>query len=407
MSEKSSVYANALRILSMDGVQKAKSGHPGAPMGMADMAEVLWREVMVHSPQNPDWINRDRFVLSNGHASMLIYSLLHLTGYGISLDDLKSFRQFGSKTAGHPEVEIPGIETTTGPLGQGLANAVGMALGEKLLSADFNTDKHKLIDHYTYVFSGDGCMMEGISHEAASLAGTLKLGKLILFYDDNGISIDGEVKGWFTEDIPARFASYGWQVISDVDGHDRDALLKAVAEAKSDDGRPAIVCCKTTIGFGSPNKGGKEDCHGAPLGDDEIALTRQELGWETEERFMIPEDIKAAWDCTAKGAEAEKEWNTLFEVYKAAEPEKAAELLRRKAGKLPERWDAFSSSLVKKMQEAGDEVASRKASLMCLNEIGPQLPELLGGSADLAPSNLTFWKGAESDAPPYIVHDFT
>ena len=389
--------ANALRILSMDGVQKANSGHPGAPMGMADIAQVLWRRNMRHNPKNPQWANRDRFVLSNGHGSMLVYSLLHLTGYDLPLEELKRFRQLHSKTAGHPEYKLtPGVETTTGPLGQGFTNAVGMATAEKILAAQFNTPEYAVVDHYTYTFMGDGCMMEGISHEAASLAGTWKLGKLIAFYDDNGISIDGEVEQWFTDDTAARFEAYGWHVVRGVDGHDADAIQKALGEAKGVSDKPSLICCRTKIGFGSPNKEGKESCHGAPLGADEVALTRKALDWEYEEPFFIPEELYQAWDCSGDGAAYETQWNELFAAYKAQHPEKAAEFSRRLAGEVPSDWEAKFDAFIAKWQEEGVKVASRKASQMVLDQLGPDLPELLGGSADLAPSNLTMWKGSKA-----------
>ncbi|WP_281646769.1 transketolase [Parendozoicomonas sp. Alg238-R29] len=388
--------ANAIRALSMDAVQKAKSGHPGAPMGMADIAEVLWRDTLKHNPNNPEWADRDRFVLSNGHGSMLLYSLLHLTGYDLNIEDLQNFRQLNSKTAGHPEYGYaPGIETTTGPLGQGVANAVGMAASEKVLAAQFNRPGHDIVDHNTYVFLGDGCMMEGISHEVCSLAGTLGLGKLVAFYDDNGISIDGEVEGWFTDDTVKRFESYGWEVIPAVDGHDPEALIAAIAQAKRNTDKPTLVCCKTVIGFGSPNKSGKEDCHGAPLGDDEIALTREQLGWK-HGPFEIPEDIYKEWDCREKGAAAESEWNTRFEAYKAQHPELAAEFERRVSGELPADFSDRAAEYIRSCQAEGAKVASRKASQNTLNAFGPMLPEFLGGSADLAGSNLTIWNGCKS-----------
>lgn len=387
--------ANAIRALSMDAVQKAKSGHPGAPMGMADIAEVLWNGYLQHNPANPEWENRDRFVLSNGHGSMLIYSLLHLTGYDLSIEDLKNFRQLHSKTPGHPELGYaPGIETTTGPLGQGIANAIGMALAEKTLAAQFNRDGHDIVDHRTYAFTGDGCLMEGISHEVCSLAGTLGLGKLVVFYDDNGISIDGEVEGWFTDDTPKRFESYGWQVIPNVDGHDSDALVAAVEAAKANTSQPTLICCKTVIGFGSPNKEGKEDCHGAPLGDDEIIATRQKLGWE-HGPFEIPDAIYNEWDGRQAGAELEKKWNDDFEAYQSAYPELASELKRRLAGDLPENFAEQASQYIEECQRGEVTVASRKASQNTLNQFGPLLPELLGGSADLAGSNLTIWNGCK------------
>jgi len=387
--------ANAIRALSMDAVQKAKSGHPGAPMGMADIAEVLWNGQLQHNPANPSWSNRDRFVLSNGHGSMLIYSLLHLTGYDLSIDDLKNFRQLHSKTPGHPELGYaPGIETTTGPLGQGLSNAVGMALAEKTLAAQFNRDGHDIVDHYTYAFTGDGCLMEGISHEVSSLAGTLGLGKLVVFYDDNGISIDGEVEGWFSDDTPKRFEAYGWQVIPNVDGHDSEAISAALASAKSNETQPTLICCKTIIGFGSPNKEGKEDCHGAPLGDDEIIATRAKLGWK-HGAFEIPEDIYQSWNAKEKGAKLESEWNTAFGAYQQAFPELAAEYTRRVAGELPADFSQKAQTYIEQCQSEGSSVASRKASQNTLNAFGPLLPELLGGSADLAASNLTLWEGCK------------
>ena len=392
--------ANAIRALSMDAVQKANSGHPGAPMGMADIAEVLWNDHMTHNPANPEWTNRDRFILSNGHGSMLIYSLLHLTGYDLSIDDLKNFRQLHSKTPGHPEYGYtPGVETTTGPLGQGIANAVGMAIAEKSMAAQFNREGHDVIDHNTYVFLGDGCLMEGISHEVSSLAGTLGLGKLIAFYDDNGISIDGEVEGWFTDDTPARFESYGWQVIPAVDGHDSEAIRDAIAQAKSNTDQPTLICCKTVIGFGSPNKEGTEGCHGAPLGAEEIAATREKLGW-AHGSFEVPEDIYAGWDAKEKGSAAEAAWDKTFVEYQAAYPELASELTRRMKGELPADFSAKADAYVQACQEKGETVASRKASQNTLNAFGPLLPELLGGSADLAGSNLTLWKdckGLEKD----------
>ena len=389
--------ANAIRILSMDGVQKANSGHPGAPMGMADIAEVVWRRTMRHNPKNPNWVNRDRFVLSNGHGSMLLYSLLHLTGYDLPLAELKQFRQLHSKTPGHPEYKVtPGVETTTGPLGQGLANAVGMAAAEKVLAAQFNKEGFPIIDHHTYTFLGDGCMMEGISHEVASLAGTWKLGKLIAIYDDNGISIDGEVEGWFTDDTAKRFEAYGWQVIRDVDGQDAASVDAAVKKAQAETERPSLLCCRTTIGFGSPNKAGKEDCHGAPLGEAEVALSRKALGWEDTEPFHIPADIYIAWDCTASGAAYEKAWNELFEKYAKQYPAEAAELKRRLAGDIPAGWEQKFDAMIAQWQKDAPKVASRKASQMVLEQLGPVLPELFGGSADLAPSNLTMWKGSKA-----------
>ena len=387
--------ANAIRALSMDAVQKANSGHPGAPMGMADIAEVLWRDHLKHNPQNPQWADRDRFVLSNGHGSMLIYSLLHLSGYDLSIDDLKNFRQLHSKTPGHPEYGYtPGVETTTGPLGQGIANAVGFALAEKVLGAQFNRPGHQIVDHHTYVFLGDGCMMEGISHEVCSLAGTLGLGKLIAFYDDNGISIDGEVHGWFTDDTPARFEAYGWQVIRNVDGHDAEEIQTALQTARAESERPTLICCKTVIGFGSPNKQGKEECHGAPLGNDEIAATRAQLGWN-HGPFEIPADIYAEWDAKAAGAAREAEWNERFAAYAAAHPQLAAEFKRRMAGELPADFAEKAAAYVADVAAKGETIASRKASQNTLNAFGPLLPEFLGGSADLAGSNLTLWKGCQ------------
>lgn len=383
--------ANAIRALSMDAVQQANSGHPGAPMGMADIAEVLWRDYMQHNPSNPEWANRDRFVLSNGHGSMLIYSLLHLTGYDLDINELKNFRQLHSKTPGHPEYGYaPGIETTTGPLGQGISNAVGMALAEKVLAAQFNQPGHDIIDHYTYTFLGDGCLMEGISHEVCSLAGTLGLGKLIAFYDDNGISIDGEVEGWFTDDTVKRFESYGWHVIGGVDGHDSDAIVNAIEAARATIDKPTLICCKTVIGFGSPNKQGKESCHGAPLGNDEIALARKQLGWEYGP-FEVPQDVYQAWDANSKGQQAEQQWQQQMADYAAAHPEFAAELKRRLAGELPADFSQQAQAYIEKLQANPEKVATRKASQQALNAYGPLLPELLGGSADLAGSNLTLW----------------
>ncbi|WP_439133797.1 transketolase [Pseudomaricurvus sp.] len=388
--------ANAIRALSMDAVQQANSGHPGAPMGMADIAEVLWNDYLKHNPSNPDWADRDRFVLSNGHGSMLIYSLLHLSGYDLPIEELKNFRQLHSKTPGHPEYGYaPGVETTTGPLGQGITNAVGMALAEKILADQFNRDNHKIVDHFTYTFLGDGCLMEGISHEACSLAGTLGLGKLVAFYDDNGISIDGEVEGWFTDDTPKRFESYGWHVIPAVDGHDSNAIKAAIEAARAETDKPTIICCKTVIGFGSPNKQGKEECHGAPLGDEEIALVRKTLNWE-HGPFEIPADIASAWNAQDAGAKAESEWQGRFEAYKAAQPELAAEFERRVIkGDLPADFSEKADAYIRECQEKAEKVASRKASQNTLNAFGPLLPELLGGSADLAGSNLTLWKGCK------------
>lgn len=386
--------ANAIRALSMDAVQKANSGHPGAPMGMADIAEVLWRDYMKHNPLNPQWADRDRFVLSNGHGSMLIYSLLHLTGYDLPIDELKNFRQLHSKTPGHPEYGYtPGVETTTGPLGQGLANAVGFALAEKVMAAQFNRPGHDVVDHYTYAFMGDGCLMEGISHEVCSLAGTLGLNKLIGFYDDNGISIDGEVHGWFTDDTPKRFESYGWLVIRNVNGHDAEEIKTAIETARKSN-QPTLICCKTIIGFGSPNKQGKEESHGAALGQDEIALTREQLGWK-HGPFEIPADIYAEWDARQSGSQAEQQWNQRFAAYQTEFPELAAEFLRRMAGELPADFSEKASAFIHEVAAKGESIASRKASQNCLNAFGPLLPELLGGSADLAGSNLTLWKGCK------------
>ncbi len=387
--------ANAIRALSMDAVQRANSGHPGAPMGMADIAEVLWNDFLQHNPGNPQWFNRDRFVLSNGHGSMLHYSLLHLSGYELSIDDLKNFRQLHSKTAGHPEFGYaPGIETTTGPLGQGIANAVGMAVAEKALAGQFNREGHEIVNHYTYAFLGDGCLMEGISHEVCSLAGTLGLGKLIAFYDDNGISIDGEVEGWFTDDTAKRFESYGWQVIPAVDGHDADAITAAIEAARENSDQPTLICCKTVIGFGSPNKQGKEDCHGAPLGEDEITLTRESLGWK-HGPFEVPAEIYEGWDARDAGIIAENNWNEQFAAYNEAWPNLAAEFLRRISGDLPQDFDEKAGAYIESLQEKGETIASRKASQNALNAFGPLLPELLGGSADLAGSNLTLWSGCK------------
>ena len=387
--------ANAIRALSMDAVQKAKSGHPGAPMGMADIAEVLWNDFLSHNPANPQWANRDRFVLSNGHGSMLQYSLLHLSGYDVSIDDIKNFRQLHSKTPGHPEYGYtPGVETTTGPLGQGIANAVGFALAEKTLAEQFNRPGHNVVDHYTYAFLGDGCLMEGISHEVSSLAGTLGLGKLIMFYDDNGISIDGEVDGWFTDDTPKRFEAYGWQVIPEVDGHNPEAVRAAIEAGRANTTQPTLICCKTIIGFGSPNKQGTEACHGAALGEDEIALTREKLGWN-HGAFEIPSEIYGAWDAREKGAAAQAEWEQAFADYEKAEPELAAELKRRMAGELPADFSEKAQAYIQECQDKGETVASRKASQNTLNAYGPMLPELLGGSADLAGSNLTIWNGSK------------
>ncbi|OCH27428.1 transketolase [Aliivibrio fischeri] len=387
--------ANAIRALSMDGVQQANSGHPGAPMGMADIAEVLWRSHLNHNPANPEWADRDRFILSNGHGSMLIYSLLHLSGYELSIDDLKNFRQLHSKTPGHPEYGYaPGIETTTGPLGQGITNAVGMAMAEKALAAQFNKEGHDIVDHFTYAFMGDGCLMEGISHEACSLAGTLGLGKLIAFWDDNGISIDGEVEGWFSDDTPKRFEAYGWHVIPAVDGHDSDAINAAIEAAKADP-RPTLICTKTIIGFGSPNKQGTHDCHGAPLGAGEIKAAKAQLGWE-HGAFEIPQEVYAEWDAKETGAAKEASWNEKFAAYEAAYPELAAEFTRRVNGDLPKEWEEKASAIIADLQANPANIASRKASQNALEAFGAMLPEFMGGSADLAPSNLTMWSGSKS-----------
>jgi transketolase len=388
--------ANALRALSMDAVQQANSGHPGMPMGMADIAEVLWRDFLKHNPGNPCWFDRDRFVLSNGHGSMLLYSLLHLTGYPLSLDELKRFRQLGSHTPGHPERDATlGVETTTGPLGQGLANAVGMALAEKHLAARFNQPGLTLIDHHTYVFLGDGCLMEGVSHEAASLAGTLGLGKLICFYDDNGISIDGHVQGWFTDDTPKRFEAYGWQVIRAVDGHDAGAIGKAVRKARRETGKPSLICCKTIIGWGAPTKQGTEATHGAPLGAEEVAAARKALDWPYPP-FEVPAEIRSAWDARAKGKRLENKWLRLLSAYRTAYPTEAAELERRVAGRLPADWSTLVHTTLAEVQENGAAVATRQASQAALNVFGPRLPELIGGSADLTGSNNT-WRKDSTD----------
>ncbi|MGP5141361.1 transketolase [Vreelandella alkaliphila] len=389
--------ANAIRALSMDAVQKAKSGHPGAPMGMADIAEVLWNDYLKHNPEDPKWADRDRFVLSNGHGSMLLYSLLHLSGYELSLEQLQNFRQLHSPTAGHPEFGYaPGIETTTGPLGQGFANAVGFAIAEKTLAAQFNRPGHTIVDHHTWCFLGDGCLMEGISHEAASLAGTQQLGKLIALYDDNGISIDGEVEGWFTDDTAKRFEAYGWHVVPNVDGHKPEEIKAAIELAKSHDDKPSLIICKTIIGFGAPNKQGKEEAHGAPLGDDEVALARKQLGWE-HAPFHIPEPVYSAWDARNAGKTRQQEWDARFARYAEAFPAEAKEFERRMKAQLPA--ELSTAALIEQAQEKGESIASRKASFEALNVIGPQMPELLGGSADLAPSNLTFWKGAKAITP--------
>ena len=389
--------ANAIRALSMDAVQKAKSGHPGAPMGMADIAEVLWNDYLKHNPEDPKWADRDRFVLSNGHGSMLLYSLLHLSGYELSLEQLQNFRQLHSPTAGHPEFGYaPGIETTTGPLGQGFANAVGFAIAEKTLGAQFNRPGHTIVDHHTWCFVGDGCLMEGISHEAASLAGTQQLGKLITIYDDNGISIDGEVEGWFTDDTAKRFEAYGWHVVPNVDGHKPEEVKAAIELAKSQDDKPSLIICKTIIGFGAPNKQGKEDAHGAPLGDEEVARARTQLDWP-HAPFHIPEPIYSAWDARDAGKSAQQAWEDRFTRYAEAFPTEAREFKRRMKRQLP--TELATEALIQQAQERGETIASRKASFEALNVIGPQMPELLGGSADLAPSNLTFWKGAKAITP--------
>lgn len=400
------VLANAIRALSMDAVQKAKSGHPGAPMGMADIAEVLWRDFLNHNPQNPAWFDRDRFVLSNGHGSMLIYSLLHLTGYDLPIEELKNFRQLHSKTPGHPELGYTaGVETTTGPLGQGLANAVGMAIAEKTLAAQFNRPGHDIVDHFTYAFMGDGCLMEGISHEVCSLAGTLKLGKLVAFYDDNGISIDGHVEGWFTDDTAKRFEAYGWHVVPGVNGHDADAIKQAVEEAKAVTDKPSLLMCKTIIGFGSPNKAGTHDSHGAPLGDAEVALTREALGWP-HPAFEIPQNIYAQWDARDAGQLKEAVWNDKFSAYSNAYPQEAAEFTRRMKGEMPADFDAKANEFIADLQANPSNIASRKASQNTIEAFGHLLPEFMGGSADLAPSNLTLWSGSspinEDEAGNYI-----
>ncbi|EQA3418950.1 transketolase [Cronobacter dublinensis] len=390
------LLANAIRALSMDAVQKAKSGHPGAPMGMADIAEVLWNGFLKHNPTNPTWYDRDRFILSNGHASMLLYSLLHLSGYNLPMEELKNFRQLHSKTPGHPEIGYtPGVETTTGPLGQGLANAVGLAIAEKTLAAQFNRPGHEIVDHNTYVFMGDGCLMEGISHEVCSLAGTLGLGKLIGFYDHNGISIDGETEGWFTDDTAKRFEAYHWHVVHEIDGHDPQAIKRAIEEAKQVTDKPSLIICRTVIGFGSPNKAGKEESHGAALGEEEVALTRKQLGWNYPP-FEIPDEVYKGWDAKAKGQQAEASWKEKFAAYQQAHPELAAEFNRRMGGEMPENWQQTTQQYIEKLQAEPAKIASRKASQNALNVYGPVLPELLGGSADLAPSNLTIWSGSTS-----------
>lgn len=400
--------ANAIRALSMDAVQKANSGHPGAPMGMADIAEVLWRSHLRHNPNNPKWADRDRFILSNGHGSMLLYSLLHLSGYDLSIDDLKNFRQLHSRTPGHPEYGYaPGVETTTGPLGQGITNAVGMAIAEKAMAEQFNQPGHDIVDHYTYAFMGDGCLMEGISHEACSLAGTLQLGKLIAFWDDNGISIDGHVEGWFTDDTVKRFEAYGWHVIPAVDGHSPEAINAAIEAAKAETGKPTLICCRTIIGYGSPNKSGSHDCHGSPLGNDEIAAARAFLKWD-HAPFVIPADIAAEWNAQEKGAALEADWAAKFAAYEAAHPTLAAEFKRRTAGDLPANWAAESAKIIETLQANPAKIATRKASQNALEAFGKLLPEFMGGSADLAPSNLTMWSGSKSltndDASGNYIH---
>ncbi|BEE08358.1 transketolase [Aeromonas dhakensis] len=400
--------ANAIRALSMDAVQKANSGHPGAPMGMADIAEVLWRSHLKHNPNNPKWADRDRFILSNGHGSMLLYSLLHLSGYDLSIDDLKNFRQLHSRTPGHPEYGYaPGVETTTGPLGQGITNAVGMAIAEKAMAEQFNQPGHDIVDHYTYAFMGDGCLMEGISHEACSLAGTLQLGKLIAFWDDNGISIDGHVEGWFTDDTVKRFEAYGWHVIPAVDGHSPEAINAAIEAAKAETGKPSLICCRTIIGYGSPNKSGSHDCHGSPLGNDEIAAARAFLKWD-HAPFVIPADIAAEWNGQEKGAKLESDWAAKFAAYEAAHPALAAEFKRRTAGELPANWAAESAKIIETLQANPAKIATRKASQNALEAFGKLLPEFMGGSADLAPSNLTMWSGSKSltndDASGNYIH---
>jgi len=388
--------ANAIRALAMDAVQQANSGHPGMPMGMADIAEVLWNDYLRHNPGNPQWFDRDRVVLSNGHGSMLLYAVLHLTGYDLPIDELKRFRQLGSMTPGHPEVGCaPGVETTTGPLGQGLANGVGMAIAERVLAARFNRDGHRAIDHHTYVFCGDGCLMEGISHEACSLAGTLGLGKLIVFYDDNGISIDGEVEGWFTDDTPRRFEAYGWHVVPGVDGHDPQAVRDAIEAARADDERPSLICCKTVIGWGAPTKQGTESTHGSPLGEEEVARARETLGWQ-HPPFAIPEAIYAGWNARERGKALEGEWQARLSAYAEAHPELARELERRMAGALPDDWPDAARRFAEEAQAKSEDMATRKASLAALEAYGPGLPELIGGSADLTGSNLTLWSGSRA-----------
>ncbi len=399
-----SQLANAIRALSMDAIEKANSGHPGAPLGMADIAEVVWNDFLHHNPVNPHWVNRDRFILSNGHGSMLLYSLLHLSGYELTLEDIQSFRQLHSKTAGHPECDlVPGVETTTGPLGQGIGNGAGMALAEKMLADTFNRGDLKPVDHFTYVFMGDGCLMEGVAHEAVSLAGTLGLGKLIVCWDDNNISIDGEVGAWFSEDVPARFEACGWQVIRDVDGHNPDAVKGAVAEAKIQTLKPTLICCKTIIGFGSPGKGGTSACHGAPFGPEEIEATRKQLNWP-HAPFTIPEEIYKGWDARPKGAELEKDWNEMFSIYSKQYPDLAVELQRRLAGELPDSFSTLAEEFIAELEKEGKDLASRKSAQVALEKYAAYLPELLGGSADLTGSNLTNWSGTVPVEPgkPFI-----
>lgn len=387
--------ANAIRALSMDAVQKANSGHPGMPMGMADIAEVLWNDFLKHNPNNPHWSDRDRFILSNGHGSMLQYALLHLTGYDVSMEDIKQFRQLHSKTPGHPEVGMtPGVETTTGPLGQGIANAVGMALAERTLATHFNRPDHAIVDHYTYAFIGDGCLMEGISHEVCSLAGTLGLGKLIAFWDDNGVSIDGQVEGWFTDNTPERFRAYNWHVIPTIDGHNPDAIKKAIIEAQAVKDKPSLICCRTTIGYGAPTLAGSHEAHGAPLGEKEVAAAREKLGWPYP-AFVIPDEIYRAWDGREKGTALETEWNKKFKAYQQAYPELAADFLRRIRGDLPANWPEKSAAFIQTVYNKAENIATRKASQNALNGYGPLLPELFGGSADLTGSNLTLWSGSK------------
>jgi transketolase len=398
--------ANAIRALSMDAVQRANSGHPGMPMGMADIAQVLWNDFLRYNPANPQWADRDRFVLSNGHGSMLLYSVLHLTGYPLTIDDIQHFRQLGSKTPGHPEHDLPlGIETTTGPLGQGISNAVGLALAEKLLAEEFNRDGFKVVDHYTYAFCGDGCLMEGISHEACSFAGTLGLGKLIMFYDDNGISIDGRVVGWFTDNTPERFAAYGWHVVPDVDGLDGEAVKRAIEAARAQSKRPSLICCKTIIGFGAPHKQGTAEAHGEALGADEVAAARKGLGWNYPP-FVVPDDIRAQWDHRKQGAQQEAQWRSLFERYAGVHPDLAREFERRMSGKLPADWHETAKAAIDAALKQTAAQATRASSQAALNVIGPKLPELLGGSADLTTSNSTFFKGATTITPPREVGDY-